>query len=628
MPIRVALAHRTSYRFDRLVSLSPHEVRLRPAPHCRTPILGYSLRVTPAQHFVNWQQDPYGNWIARIVFPERTDNLEITVDLTADLTIINPFDFFVEPYAEAFPFAYSTILAQELAPFLEVEPAGDRLLAWIERFRTTVAVGLSTVNLLVAVNQCVKDDVAYLVRMEPGVQTPEDTLAKASGSCRDSGWLLVQILRHLGIAARFASGYLIQLVADVKPLEGPAGPDRDFTDLHAWAEAYVPGAGWVGLDPTSGLLAGEGHIPLACTATPGSAAPISGLTDVANVEFSVAMSVTRIHEDPRVTQPYSDEQWAAIDALGEHIDTRSRDGRRAADAGRRADVHCRSTSPTIRNGTITAMSAREAPPGRITAAAAEDAIRAAAACCISGRASGTRASRCRAGRSACSGASTASRCGATRARSRIRAFRAARRSTAARAFIDALTTRLGLPAGYVLPALRGCLLGSCSARARLPGNVDPLAADSRDPASARALRARASRGRRQAGRLRAAAQARAGKAARPRRWERGPWPLRARAAVSCRPAIRRSGFRLPLDIAAVGAAGGRRARIPADPLRRARRERSGDARRVGDRRPRRRAPRERAARESIATALVRRGARRHAARVHAAAAHARGLRRR
>jgi uncharacterized protein (DUF2126 family)/transglutaminase-like putative cysteine protease len=320
MPIRVALAHRTSYRFDRLVSLSPHEIRLRPAPHCRTPILGYSLHVSPAQHFINWQQDPYGNWIARVVFPERTDHLQVTVDLTADLTIINPFDFFVEPYAEAFPFAYSPILQQELAPFLDVEPPGDRLLAWIERFRTTKAVGLSTVNLLVAVNQCVKDDVAYLVRMEAGVQTPEETLTKASGSCRDSGWLLVQILRHLGIAARFASGYLIQLVADVKPLEGPAGADRDFTDLHAWAEAYVPGAGWIGLDPTSGLLAGEGHIPLACTATPGSAAPISGLTDIANVEFDVTMSVTRIHEDPRVTRPYTDGQWAAIDALGERVD--------------------------------------------------------------------------------------------------------------------------------------------------------------------------------------------------------------------------------------------------------------------------------------------------------------------
>ena len=320
MPIRVALAHRTSYRYDRLVALSPHEIRLRPAPHCRTPIIGYSLRIEPAQHFVNWQQDPYGNWIARAVFPDRTDRLDVTVDLTADLTIINPFDFFVEPYAEAYPFAYSPTLEQELTPFLEVPPASARLAAWIEHFRATVAAGLSTVNLLVAVNQCVKDDVAYLVRMEPGVQTPEETLDKASGSCRDSGWLLVQILRHLGIAARFASGYLIQLVADVKPLEGPAGADRDFTDLHAWAEAYIPGAGWIGLDPTSGLLAGEGHIPLACTASPGSAAPISGLADFANVQFGFEMSVARIHEDPRVTRPYADVQWSAIDALGERVD--------------------------------------------------------------------------------------------------------------------------------------------------------------------------------------------------------------------------------------------------------------------------------------------------------------------
>ncbi len=320
MSIRVALAHRTSYRYDRLVGLSPHEIRLRPAPHCRTPILGYSLTVEPAQHFINWQQDPYGNWIARVTFPERTQRLDVTVDLTADLTVINPFDFFVEPYAETFPFAYSPTLARELVPFLETAPAGPRLAAWIERFRATVASGLSSVNLLVAINQRLKDDVAYLVRMEPGVQTPEDTLERASGSCRDSGWLLVQILRHLGVAARFASGYLIQLAADVKPLDGPAGVERDFTDLHAWAEAYIPGAGWVGLDPTSGLLAGEGHIPLACTANPGSAAPITGLADVADVQFGFTMSITRMHEDPRVTRPYSDAQWAAIDALGLRVD--------------------------------------------------------------------------------------------------------------------------------------------------------------------------------------------------------------------------------------------------------------------------------------------------------------------
>ena len=320
MTIRVALEHRTSYRYDRLVNLSAHEIRLRPAPHCRTPILGYSLRVLPAQHFVNWQQDPYGNFVARVVFPERTDHLDVTVDLTADLSIVNPFDFFIEPSAETFPFRYAPEQARELAPFLEVAPPGERVAAWIERFRNALPAGTPTVNMLVELNRKLKEDVAYLVRMEPGVQAPEETLEKASGSCRDSGWLLVEILRHLGIAARFASGYLIQLVADVKPLDGPAGTDRDFTDLHAWAEAYVPGAGWIGLDPTSGLLAGEGHIPLACTALPGSAAPITGMADVANVTFDFAMSVTRIHEDPRVTRPYSDAQWTAIDALGGRVD--------------------------------------------------------------------------------------------------------------------------------------------------------------------------------------------------------------------------------------------------------------------------------------------------------------------
>ncbi|HXT04457.1 MAG TPA: transglutaminase family protein, partial [Casimicrobiaceae bacterium] len=320
MAIRVALAHRTRYSYDRPVTLSPHEIRLRPAPHCRTPIPAYSLSIEPAEHFTNWQQDPYGNWIARVVFPAPTERLEVVVNLTAELTVINPFDFFVEPYAQTFPFAYSPTLARELAPFLESAPSGRLLDAWLDSFRRSVADGLSTVNLLVGVNSRVKDDVAYLVRMEPGVQTPDETLAQRSGSCRDSGWLLVQVLRRLGIAARFASGYLIQLVADVKALDGPSGAERDFTDLHAWAEAYIPGAGWVGLDPTSGLLAGEGHIPLACTASPGSAAPITGLADIANVRFEFEMSVARIHEDPRVTRPYTGAQWRAIDSLGERID--------------------------------------------------------------------------------------------------------------------------------------------------------------------------------------------------------------------------------------------------------------------------------------------------------------------
>ena len=320
MAIRVALLHRTTYQFDRQVGLSPHEIRLRPAPHCRTPVLGYSLTVEPEDHFLNWQQDPYGNWVARLVFPERAQRLSVTVDLTADLTVINPFDFFVEPYAERYPFVYAPALAKELIPFLETQPLTPRFTRWLESFRASIRPDEPSVDLLVRLNVQLQREVRYLVRMEPGVQTPEETLERGCGSCRDSGWLLVQIMRHLGVAARFASGYLIQLVADVKPLDGPAGTERDFTDLHAWAEAFIPGAGWIGFDPTSGLLAGEGHLPLACTADPGNAAPVIGFTDFCETRFDFAMQVTRIHEDPRVTRPYTPAQWQEINALGERVD--------------------------------------------------------------------------------------------------------------------------------------------------------------------------------------------------------------------------------------------------------------------------------------------------------------------
>src|SRR4030095_7029257 len=253
MAIRVALQHRTSYRVARAVTVAHHETRLRPAPHCRTPVLGYSLNIEPAKNFLNWQQDPYGNWVARVVFPEPASSLDILVDLVADLTVINPFDFFVEPYSEFYPFKYADALAKDLIPFLDAAPAGPRLSAWLTAFRATLRADEKTVDMLVRLNRQLQHEIRYLVRMEPGVQTPEETFGCAQGSCRDSGWLLVQILRHLGLAARFASGYLIQLAADVKSLDGPSGTERDFTDLHAWAEVYLPGAGWIGLDPTSGL---------------------------------------------------------------------------------------------------------------------------------------------------------------------------------------------------------------------------------------------------------------------------------------------------------------------------------------------------------------------------------------
>ncbi len=320
MTIRVALHHKTHYQFDRAVTVSPHEVRLRPAAHCRTPILGYSLKVLPARHFINWQQDPYGNHIARLVFPEPTTELEVTVDLIADMTVINPFDFFVEKYAEQFPFCYADQLRKELAPFLETDEAGVQFLALFNKIKNALPQQLTSTDFLVEVNRYLHGKVAYTVRMDAGVQSCEQTLSLGSGSCRDSAWLLVHILRHFGIAARFVSGYLIQLVADVKSLDGPSGAEQDFTDLHAWTEAFIPGAGWIGLDPTSGLMAGEGHIPLACTAAPISAAPITGLVDVCEATLDFSMSVTRIYEDPRVTKPYSETAWQAIDALGKRVD--------------------------------------------------------------------------------------------------------------------------------------------------------------------------------------------------------------------------------------------------------------------------------------------------------------------
>ena len=334
MPIRVALNHKTVYHYDRLVTLQPHVVRLRPAPHCRTPILSYSLRVTPEQHFLNWQQDPYSNYLARLVFLKPAEELSVEVDLVAEMTAINPFDFFIEPYAERFPFAYEPNLARELVPYLETAPAGPCLLGLVETLRRR---DLRCQDYLVEINRHLQKEIRYLIRMEPGVQSCEQTLTLRSGSCRDSAWLLVQTLRQLGLAARFVSGYLIQLTSDEKSLDGPSGPERDFTDLHAWAEVYLPGAGWIGLDPTSGLLASEGHIPLACAADPIMAAavtgsfswtpdPAKGAAEQCQEAFHVEMTVSRIHEDPRVTKPYTEPQWQSIAALGERVDADLRAG--------------------------------------------------------------------------------------------------------------------------------------------------------------------------------------------------------------------------------------------------------------------------------------------------------------
>ncbi|MEZ5094459.1 DUF2126 domain-containing protein [Nocardioides sp.] len=326
MGIKVSIEHRTTYTFDRRVSLGPHAVRLRPAPHCRTPVEAYSMTVVPEEHFLNWQQDPFGNHVARLVFPEKTDRLEVVVGLIADLQVINPFDFFVEEWAEHYPFPYGD-QAVDLEPYLRPvdEPGGatgpgplvEALVADLGDLG-----GRPIVDLLVHVNQRVHDAVGYTIRLEPGVQSPDETLQVGIGSCRDSAWLLVSVLRQLGLAARFVSGYLVQLAADQASLDGPSGPTADFTDLHAWTEVFVPGAGWIGLDPTSALFAGEGHIPLSATPHPTSAAAITGVVDPCESTLDYANVVTRFHEDPRVTLPYTPDQWQRVQRVGEAVDGR------------------------------------------------------------------------------------------------------------------------------------------------------------------------------------------------------------------------------------------------------------------------------------------------------------------
>lgn len=323
MPLYAAITHKTSYEYDRRIHLSPQVIRLRPAPHCRTPVESYSIRVEPEGHFLNWLQDPFGNFEARVVFPEKVNHFSVTVDLSCDMTVINPFDFFIDEYAEKLPFQYEDSLKDELSPYFKVSDSSPQLEDWMKlRVPEVFSQDTGTIDFLVELNRRVYEDIGYIIRMEPGVQSCETTLDSKKGSCRDSAFLLVQILRKLGYAARFVSGYLIQLKADQKETEGPSGPEQDFTDLHAWTEVFLPGAGWVGLDPTSGLFAGEGHIPLAATPEPGGAAPITGLADPCEVKFQFHMEVRRERESPRVTLPYTEDTWSAIYQTGLSLDKR------------------------------------------------------------------------------------------------------------------------------------------------------------------------------------------------------------------------------------------------------------------------------------------------------------------
>ena len=308
MGIQVALNHRTEYRYDKAVYLGPQVIQLRPAPHGRTPILSYSLSVIPAQHILKWQLDPHSNYLARVLFQEKTTEFAVEVNLVADLAPVNPFDFFLEPEVVDYPFTYAADLRGDLEPYLAMEMAGQRLRSFVAELP---GERRGTIGFLADLNRRISAEIGYTTRMEHGVQTCEETLEKRLGSCRDSAWLLVQVLRQVGIAARFVSGYLIQLAGAV----GGDGPAKESAELHAWAEAYLPGAGWIGMDATSGMFATEGHIPLVCTPSASKAAPNGGTVEPAGVEFSYSMTVVRLNEEPRLERPFGDEDWAKVEIV-------------------------------------------------------------------------------------------------------------------------------------------------------------------------------------------------------------------------------------------------------------------------------------------------------------------------
>ncbi len=309
--------------YPKPVSLGAHTLRLHPASHAKAHVETYHLGCEQAER-IQWTIDPYGNKVARISFPwdERFRELDILVELVVEVRSVNPFDFFVDHRVEELGFTYPAEYALELAPFLGLD---DPAFACGEQFETFLAEMPDegrTVDAIVQMNALVNRRIDYVIREEPGVWTPEETLAQGRGSCRDSAMLLVALLRRRGIAARFVSGYLIQVTDEGMLPDLPKGLDHDVVDLHAWAEAYVPGAGWIGLDATSGLMATEGHIPLACASTPTLAAPLYGSAEMAAEQVDFRMSVARLGHEPRPTAPYTDEVWARLRESGRRADAK------------------------------------------------------------------------------------------------------------------------------------------------------------------------------------------------------------------------------------------------------------------------------------------------------------------
>ncbi len=319
--MRVVIQHRSRYIYPRPALLGPQLIRLRPADHTRALIERYKLAIEP-EHRLHWQRDPHGNHVARVTFKagQTTTALDIVVELAVDIRPVNPFDFFIDDRVKTVPFRYPEHLDAELAPYLETGDPAYRIGRKVTDFLAALPAQGDTMAILTGLNTAVRARIAYVIRDEPGVWTPEETLGYGRGSCRDAAVLLVAMMRARGIAARFVSGYLVQLTDEGMIPDQPKGVDRDVVDLHAWAEAFVPGAGWIGFDGTSGLLCGEGHIALAATASPSHASPLDGTSDVGASAVEFSTSIARLGHEARPTAPYPDDVWDELQAGGDRAD--------------------------------------------------------------------------------------------------------------------------------------------------------------------------------------------------------------------------------------------------------------------------------------------------------------------
>lgn len=265
---RYQIHHHTIYRYDTSVTFSPHYLRLKPQESDVCDTLSYTLDVSPPCS-VYWSEDIIGNHVAKCIFSTPSDILDIRTVLEVSLGEKNPFAFIVDEYAENYPFAYRPYEQNGLQYYLQVQEQGELFTQWVARFSP---LSMYVVSMLREVANAIAMEIRYEKRHEPGYLPAEQTLAEKQGSCRDTAWLLMQTLRALGLASRFVSGYLLQPEDDV--------PDVDI-EYHAWVECYIPGAGWVGIDATSGLFTAEHHIALASDAFPENTAAVIGTTSPA-----------------------------------------------------------------------------------------------------------------------------------------------------------------------------------------------------------------------------------------------------------------------------------------------------------------------------------------------------------